>query len=519
MVSVQLAALALAISGVGETALLDFQAPWCGPCQSMSATVDQLTAAGYPLKKINVDQQRELASKYGVTSIPCFVLIVNGKEAGRIVGPASLDELQGLCAKNGVRSTTVARGQSPDDKPRRPFLDSLRPKNLLAAATGKDQAEAKLVPVTLETSAGPFARSSQPSSENAQPISAQELLSVSVRLTIEDAQGYSYGTGTLIDSRQGEALILTCGHIFRDSQGKGRILVDLFGPDAKQKIPGQLITYDLTRDVGLVSITTGSPVRVAHVAPPGYVSRRGEKVFTVGCNHGADPTVLASQVNSVNKFSGPKNVQVAGQPVQGRSGGGLFRADGMVIGVCNAADPADNEGLYAAAQTVHEVLDQAKLSDVYRRPNPQQEPPTLLASATSPDRPNMTTAPAAGSARAPAMPAATPAVHREGAASGMAASDPFQQANSRAAAVQQAAAVMESHENAEVICIIRPLKEGNAKSEIVVLDRASTQFLTQLAAERNVQDARHLTSHDVPRKAPGVAPVYTSDAGANRVRR
>ena len=38
----------------------------------------------------------------------------------------------------------------------------------------------------------------------------------------------SLGTGTVIDCRQGEALILTCGHIFRDSAGKGRIEVDLF---------------------------------------------------------------------------------------------------------------------------------------------------------------------------------------------------------------------------------------------------------------------------------------------------
>src|SRR5205085_768204 len=183
-----------------------------------------------------------------------------------------------------------------------------------------------------------------------------------------DAQGFSHGTGTIIDSRQGEALILTCGHLFRDSQGKGKISVDTFGPSAQQKVPAQLISYDLTRDIGLVSIHLTAPVKVARMAPAGYQAKRGDRVFTVGCNQGQDPTVQATQINSINKFSGPKNVQVAGQPVQGRSGGGLFTADGTVIGVCNAADPADNEGLYAAAETIQAQLDQSRLSDIYRNP-------------------------------------------------------------------------------------------------------------------------------------------------------
>ena len=51
-----------------------------------------------------------------------------------------------------------------------------------------------------------------------------------MRLTIEDRDGFSYGSGTIIIARQGEALVLTCGHIFRDSQGKGKILIDVFGP-------------------------------------------------------------------------------------------------------------------------------------------------------------------------------------------------------------------------------------------------------------------------------------------------
>ena len=56
-------------------------------------------------------------------------------------------------------------------------------------------------------------------------------MAATARLRVEDGEGVSWGTGTVIDSRQGEALILTCGHIFRDSDGKGRVEVDLFGAD------------------------------------------------------------------------------------------------------------------------------------------------------------------------------------------------------------------------------------------------------------------------------------------------
>ena len=53
-----------------------------------------------------------------------------------------------------------------------------------------------------------------------------------------------------------------------------------------------------------------------------------------------------------------------------------------------------------------------------------------------------------------------------------------------------------------MICVIRPLADPRAKSEIIVLDSASPEFLKQLAAERQVQDARHLTSNSTTRQAP-----------------
>ena len=56
-----------------------------------------------------------------------------------------------------------------------------------------------------------------------------------MRLRIDDADGHSVGSGTIIDTRSGEALVLTCGHIFRDSQGKGKITIDLSKVEANVK--------------------------------------------------------------------------------------------------------------------------------------------------------------------------------------------------------------------------------------------------------------------------------------------
>ena len=80
------------------------------------------------------------------------------------------------------------------------------------------------------------------------PPSGQDLIQRSARLTIADPKGSSYGSGTLIDSRGGEALVLTCGHIFRDSQGKGQISVDLFGSQAAETHHSRWFLHHLPAD-------------------------------------------------------------------------------------------------------------------------------------------------------------------------------------------------------------------------------------------------------------------------------
>lgn len=71
-----------------KTVLIDFYADWCGPCQMMGPVVEEISNEVTDAKvcKVNIDEEMAIAQKYGVMSIPTFVVIKNGEVTARDMG-------------------------------------------------------------------------------------------------------------------------------------------------------------------------------------------------------------------------------------------------------------------------------------------------------------------------------------------------------------------------------------------------------------------------------------------------
>ena len=73
----------------GKLVMVDFWAAWCGPCRMLSPVIDGLDKryeGKVVIGKVNVDEEQELAIRYGVMSIPTVIFFKNGREIGRKVG-------------------------------------------------------------------------------------------------------------------------------------------------------------------------------------------------------------------------------------------------------------------------------------------------------------------------------------------------------------------------------------------------------------------------------------------------
>ena len=484
--------VAPSIGYAGE--VLEFSGPGCLACQRMSPMVEKLKRQGYPIRVLDIRRTPRLARQLGVNLLPTFVLIEQGRAVKKIVGVTSEQRLRSLAA--------AARASSRKSPSKRESGSDPGPSSS-ARLTGPPGSGAPVVRANSESAAESNAGSG--------------LQSSCVRLRLEQADGHEFASGTIIDSQPGRSIVLTCGHLFRNyhPRGKagsavgttgsgGRLIVDVFDGRRSTSYAGRLLGHDLESDVGLVQIVSRKLLPVARIADPVSRLSTGQRLISFGCNGGDRPTRELVAVTRLNRYLGPDNVECTGVPLQGRSGGGLLDAAGRVVGVCFAADPTYQRGLYAGLRPIHDLLARCHLTSLVThrdQPSPRRDAiPTAARAPVSPpaarrrsldDFPPPTVKTATVPPVAQATRPTTPTV-------------PPRSTSGRSRDVSEAAAVqaaLAGASGAEVVCIIRSADNPRAASRVVIINRASRKFVADLLGEVDAQ-ARPTSGFEARRRRP-----------------
>lgn len=381
-----------------DVVLLDFTASYCPPCQQMVPVLERMERDQFPIRKIDTTQHPETTKEYKVDRLPTMVLLVEGKEVKRYVGLTAEEELrqamndaarkldmqrraaasrrqvEPVAGRSQESFEDFASRQPPTPDPAvaqsnapRSGIGGLfdRMKNTFTGSSSRNEVQEK-----------PDVRAQSPDTANPQnPVTVP--MQATVRVRLDDGEFSDVGTGTIVHSAVGQSTILTCAHIFKD--GNARVEVEFFRGDQVLKYAASVVGGNRDSDIAFIRIQNKAPLPTAPMLAGKLNVQANDRVFSIGCNGGNDPTVLSQNVARVNYFDGPENIVCDVEPVQGRSGGGLFNSAGQLIGVCGGAFKGKKEGLYTGIGAVRELMTALNLNASFEA---EDSPPPIFADAS-----------------------------------------------------------------------------------------------------------------------------------------
>ncbi len=329
----QWALLISAIAFAGSTqerTILQFGSSQCLACKQLQPAVDQLVSEGWVVRYVDTDRDRAMADRWKVRQIPTLIVLEKGKEVDRIVGASSFADLKGrLLGRAQIRTPSLASSQSPASSQPSATMEGFRsqpdssrsgmtPVGNASRTTSNDVVFAS---ATVPNQPNGFGAAMNASPDRSlTPNVMIDPMAATVRIRVDDQRAESVGTGTIIDTHGQEALVLTCGHLFRDSRGQAPVTVEVFQNGQTLSLPARVIDFRADEvDMGLISFHAPFPVPVAKLRPKQLPFQENDPVFSMGCDRGADPSRRDTRITKLNRYLGPANIEIAGAPFKGEA--------------------------------------------------------------------------------------------------------------------------------------------------------------------------------------------------------
>jgi thiol-disulfide isomerase/thioredoxin len=375
-----------------EVELLDFTASYCQPCQQMVPILQRMQKDKFPVRQIDISEEPELARRFNVDRVPTLVLMVQGKEAKRFIGLTDEAELRDQMNRAARRlaetrePTKVAAAELPAGLAFNPGTDEAVAEPEATTETSSDsESKSSLKDVFRSLIGGnkkpaamqfPTLRAQSPEADSRMDgLLTAEAATVRVKVAgVSSKDGkkiQDVGTGTIVYSAAGQAIILTCAHVFLDMSTKdAKIEIEVFENGKPLSYRASLIGGDHNSDLAFLKIQSTKIMPAVRLTAAAPSVGKDQSLVSFGCNGGADPTLLKTKIVDINRYNGPANLVCSVDPQSGRSGGGLFDANGSLVGVCSCADRKLKEGLYMAHAPIIELVNHLKLTSILATPAP-----------------------------------------------------------------------------------------------------------------------------------------------------